>query len=395
MTHTNADEIGVMVPCPSCSRANRIAYGLRCDRVRCGQCKPDLTPVTPLAIVARSQPRSPMHVALITVLGIALGCSPSNPPETVPVPKSIPVRVALVTSEGRTATEDVVGTVRARLHSSIEAKVAGRIQLLPVVPGQLVKKGDTVAVLDGREIRARLDSAQAVLEQATRDFTRTSKLTKEGAATAVEEDAMQARQRIAAANVMESETLLEHTRVLAPFDGVITRKLADVGDLAAPGRALVEIEDPVHLRFEADLPEALVDGIQLGAKLWIRLSSSADRISGVVSEIAPVAESASRTYQVKFDLPPSPLIRAGQFGRVAIPTGETKVPQIPTSAVVQRGQLEYVFVVISGKSQLRLIRSGKRFENFVEVVSGLNPGEKVVAEKTDKLRDGQPVEVLP
>ena len=377
MSHSKSDARGVVPPRPCCGQTTQIGCGaLRHHNA-----------------VQPHRSRLVSFVAL-AALGCVLGCSRRNAPESAPIAKSISVRVSRVSSDAQPSTEEVVGTVRARLRSSVEAKVAGRIQVLPVVPGQLVRKGDTVAVLDGREIRARLDSAQAVLEQASRDLTRTSKLTKEGAATAVEADAMQVRQRIAAASVVEAETLLEHTRVVAPFDGVITRKLADVGDLASPGRTIVEIEDPAQLRFEADLPEALIDGIKLGSQLFVRLSSSDIQIPGVVSEIAPMAETASRTYLVKLDLPRIPAIRAGQFGRVAVPAGENHVPRIPASAIVQRGQLEYVFVVDSGKVQLRLIRSGKRLAAQVEVVSGLNPGELVVAAKPEELREGQPVEAI-
>lgn len=291
-----------------------------------------------------------------------------------------------------TATEEVVGTVRAKLRAAVEAKIAGRIEALLVAPGQLVKQGETIAALDAREIKARLDSAQAVRDQATRDLERISKLVKDGASTASELDAVQARQRVAAASVTEAETMLGHARVVAPFDGVITRKLADVGDLATPGRPLVEIEDPARLRFEADVPEALLDRLQLGVKLPVHVSSLKESVEGVVSEIAPVAEAVSRTYLVKLDLPVVPGLRAGQFGRVAVPTGEAAVPHVPKGSAVQRGQLEYVYVAEAGKAHLRLIRTGKRFGGDVEVVSGLNAGEKIVADPA-KVQDGQPLEV--
>lgn len=293
-----------------------------------------------------------------------------------------------------TATEEVVGTVRAKLHAAVEAKVSGRIEALLVAPGQLVKQGETIASLDSREVKARLDSAQAVRDQATRDLERISKLVKDGASTTSELDAVQARQRVATAAVAEAETMLGHARVVAPFDGVITSKLADVGDLATPGRPLVEIEDPARLRFEADVPEALLDRLQLGVKLPVRVSSLKESVEGVVSEIAPVAEAVSRTYLVKLDLPVVPGLRAGQFGRVAVPTGEADVPHVPVSSVIQRGQLEYVYVAEAGKAHLRLIRTGKRFGDDVEVVSGLNAGEKVVADPS-QVQDGQPLEVKP
>lgn len=331
----------------------------------------------------------------LALLGVTVGCHPQKPPEVNdPRPKTS-VHVRPVDQHGLLSTEEVVGTVRAKLRASVESKIAGRIEALLVNPGQAVRKGDVLATLDSREVKARLDSAQAVLEQASRELKRISKLVKDGAATASEEDAAQARYRVATAAAAEAETFLGHAQVVAPFSGVITRKMADVGDLASPGRSLLEIEDPTQLRLEADVAESLLDQVRLGSRFRVRVASLKDTVEGVVSEMAPIAESVSRTYLVKLDLPSVAGLRAGQFGRVAIPTGEAAVPHIPAEAILQRGQLEYVFVTDSGKAQLRLIRTGKRLEAGVEIVSGLNLGEKVVVDDPSRLAEGQPVEVLP
>jgi pyruvate/2-oxoglutarate dehydrogenase complex dihydrolipoamide acyltransferase (E2) component len=90
--------------------------------------------------------------------------------------------------------------------------------------------------------------------------------------------------------VSEAETMMSYARVTAPFDGVVTRKLADVGDLAMPGKPLLEIEAPTALRFEADLPEAILDRIQMGAKMRVKIASVAKALEAMVSEIAPVAD---------------------------------------------------------------------------------------------------------
>jgi RND family efflux transporter MFP subunit len=352
------------------------------------------------AICPQQLPSGTFRLAVAVLVSATLvgatGCHRSPEPDAAAQSlPSVSVTVATVENHGLTATEEVVGTVRAKLRAAVEAKLSGRIEALLVVPGQAVKQGDTLAALDAREVKARLDSAQAVRDQAAQDLDRIRKLVKDGAATAAELDSAQARQKVAVAAVTGAETMLGHARVVAPFDGVITRKLADVGDLATPGRPLVEIEDPAHLRFEADVPEALLDRLQLGARLPVRVSPRKEPIEGMVSEIAPVAEAVSRTYLVKLDLPVVTGLRAGQFGRVAVPTGESSVAHVPASAVIQRGQLEYVFVAEGGKAQLRLVRTGKRFGVDVEVVSGLNAGEKIVSADPAKVQDGQPLEVKP
>ena len=153
------------------------------------------------------------------------------------------------------------------------------------------------------------------------------------------------------------------------------------------------MEDPGHLRLEADVPEALVGKIKLGDPLPVRVDALETNFTGVISEIAPSADTGSRTFVVKLDLPPTPDLRAGQFGRVAVPTGEISALRVPATAVFQRGQLELLFVVADGRAQLHIVKTGKRVGNEVELVSGVDAGEKVVTEGADHLLDGQPVVV--
>ncbi len=310
--------------------------------------------------------------------------------ETIALP-SVAVRVTTVANKPYLATEEVVGTVRAKLRATLEAKVSGRIEKMPVVAGQAVKTGDLIAQLDVGEIRARLDQAKAMRDQAERELKRFETLLKDKAVTPQEFEGVQSRYRIAAAGVVEAETMLSYATVTAPFDGIITRKYADVGDLASPGRPLADLEDPTALRIEADVPEAIIGSVSSGAKLPVRVAGAASVLNGTVSEIAPVADPNSRTYRVKLDLAGATGLRVGQFGRVAVPVGETNLPRVPQSAVIQRGQMEIVFIVADGKAHLRLVKTGRRVENEVELLSGVGAGETVVVENAGQLLDGQPV----
>jgi RND family efflux transporter MFP subunit len=303
------------------------------------------------------------------------------------------VRVATVESRSRVATEEVVGSVRAKLRSSLEAKISGKIERMLVVPGQTVRAGELLAELDAREMRAKLDQALAVRDEAEQESRRATGLLSTHAISQQEYDLAQSRARVAAATVTELETVLDHARIVAPFDGLVTRKLADVGDLAAPGKLLLELEDPSALRFEADVPEALIDRLSLGSRFSIRVASLTNDLEGVCSEITPVADPSSRTFLVKFDLPAESGLRVGQFGRVLIPVGEGAALRVPTSAVVQRGQMELVFVAANARAQLRLVKTGKRIGQEVEVVSGIGAGEEVVSEGAANLVDGQPLQI--
>jgi RND family efflux transporter MFP subunit len=325
-------------------------------------------------------------------LGLSIGCRPkTTSPSATDLPAA-PVRVQIVERKARAATEEVVGTVRARLRAVIEAKISGRLETMLAVPGQEVKAGELLAELDAREVRARLDQALAVRQQAEADLARANSLLTQKILSAAEYDVAQSRFRVADAAAREAETMLGYAKVNAPFAGIITRKHADVGDLAAPGKPLLAMEDARDLRLEADVPEAVVGHLQLGDRLSVRVSSVSNELTGVVSEISPAADPNSRTFLVKLDLPPAPGLRAGQFGRAAMPVGETSALRVPAAAVIQRGQMELVFVVADARAQMRIVKTGRRLGNEIELVSGVNTGEQVVREGAADLVDGQRVE---
>ena len=337
------------------------------------------------------------HLAQASVLS-AIVLASCGRHETVSPPESgnpVPVQVKTVAFELQHATEEVVGTVRSKQRAVIEAKVSGRILQYSATPGQMVTSGELLAQVDAREALARREQATATLEQANRDMVRYKQLIATNAVSRQDYDAAESRQKVAVASLSEADTMLGYARVTAPFDGVITRKLADVGDLAMPGKPLMEIEAPASLRFEADLPEAILDRVKLGDKMQVAVSSIPQPFEGTVSEIAPVADAASRTFQVKFDLTAAKGLRTGQFGRVYVPVAESKVLQVPAGAVIKRCQMELVYVVRDGRAALRLVKTGKAMNGGVGILAGLEEGERVIVSDVAKLTDGQTVTFQP
>lgn len=322
---------------------------------------------------------------------VACGQHDKTPAPVATLP-SVTVTVEATKWSPHVAVEEVVGTVRSKQRAVVEAKVSGRVLEYSATPGTLVKAGEVLARLDVQEIQAKVDQARAMLDQAKRDFDRQKQLIASNATTRQEFDAADARVKIGTGAVSEAETMMSYAKVTAPFDGVVTRKLADVGDLAMPGKPLLEIEAPTSLRFEADLPEAILDRVKLGAKMPVRLAKV---IEGTVSEVSPVADPVSRTFNVKLDLPPTEGLRTGQFGRVSVPVAEVKLLLVPQSSVLKRGQMELVFVAKDGKAGLRLVKTGKMLEGRVEVLSGLEEGELIIVSETAQLTDGQPVTIQP
>jgi len=288
-----------------------------------------------------------------------------------------------------------VGNVEAAQRAVLSAKVTGVIDAVKVAPGARVQRGTALATIDAREIKARLDSAMAAQDQAQKDFARIERLLQSGSSTRQEFDAATTRLRTADASLVEARTMLQYTGITAPFDGVVTRKLVEVGDLATPGKPLLEMENSSLLRFECEIPEALLDRVNMGSELPVRVDAAGAELNGKISEIAPSASAGSRTFLVKLDLPASEKLRAGQFGRVRVPVRERPALLVAESAVVRRGQIESVFVVEEGKARLRLVKSGRQMNGKIEILSGLSGGESVVVRDAHLLTDGVSVEAAP
>lgn len=333
-------------------------------------------------------------LALAAGMALLSGCGKTHQGHVAAQPElpSVQVRTQTVEAKPLASVEEVVGTVRAKLRATIEAKTSGRITDMPIVLGQKIKVGDLLARLDAPEIKARFDQAEASLQQAERDSKRMSSLFNQQAATRADSEAADSRCRVAKGVVAEARAMMGFVEILAPFDGVVTRKWVDVGDQAAPGKPLVDIEDPSKLRLEADVPESIASKIKQDARMTIRVGQSPDDLSATMAEIAPIADPTSRTFRVKLDLPASPGLMSGQFARLIVPVGESTSMRVPTSAVVQRGQMEILFVVENQHARLHLVKTGRRVNDETEILSGLDSGDSVVLGNPQKLVDGQPLQ---
>ncbi len=305
--------------------------------------------------------------------------------------------VHTITAEEKTrpVLEEVVGTVRAKSAASIEAKVSGRISKMYVDLGQRVAKDQLLAEIDAKEVKAQYDRAVASRDQTLRDYKRATDLLQKQVTSQQEFDAVEGRYRVADAAVNEAASMLGYVEVRSPFDGVVVRKIADTGDFAAPGKPILQIENPEHLRFEADVPEAIIDRVQSGTVVDVVISTLPEPVHGTVSDISPAADSVSRTFLVRVDLPSVKGAKAGQFGRALFPTGSYSSLGVPSSSVVLRGQMEMVFIDDGGKARLRLVKTSRRFGDEVELLSGVSRGEKIITDHAAELSDGQPVRSAP
>jgi len=211
----------------------------------------------------------------------------------------------------------------------------------------------------------------------------------EGQAVQARRAQVQARMESARAEIAGTQVMRGYAKITAPFDGVVTVKHTDVGGLAAPGVPILTLEDNRRYWLEIAVPDSQVRGLTLRQSLQVSVEAAAFSGAASIGEILPAADAATRTTLVRLDLPAKRGVRAGLFGRAAIPVGRRQAIQVTRQAVVERGQLQGVYVVgQDGIARFRLIRTGATRKDGVEVLSGLASGEQIVLAGVERVSDG-------
>jgi RND family efflux transporter MFP subunit len=266
------------------------------------------------------------------------------------------------------------------------------------------------------EVAGAVASAQANLDLAAQTFARMKDLFEKKSVSNQEFDEASARFKVARAGremaiakreqlqarIRQAEeaqraagVMLNYAGIKAPFAGTVTGKRVEPGVLATPGMPLATIEQAGVYRLETQVEESRIARMRVGQPVSVSIDSLDKTVAARVSEIVPAVDAASRAFLVKIDIPGVPQLRSGLFGRARFPLGARQVLAIPAAALVDRGQVQSVYVVEDGRARNRLVTTGARHEEQVEVLSGLNASEKVVNPAPLTITDGARVEVRP
>jgi len=294
-------------------------------------------------------------------------------------------------------TVTAFGVVHAHQESVLSAQVLARVEALPLREGAAVKAGDLLVALDPKDIDANLAAAEAArvraaasLKEAEAEHARVKRLFESGSATPREmeraESALSAARgglNEAGARVQEARARKGYTRILAPFDGRLVERRVEVGELAAPGTALVRVESAGAFELWADVPQESLHAIVPGAEATVRVDGIAAPIPGSVVRLVPAADPRSHTFTVKVAVSPpeGAAVYSGMFGQVAIAYGSEPALVVPGTAVVRRSEVAGVYVAGTGAApEFRLVRPGRRVGEDQVIESGLAAGESVYAD---------------
>lgn len=344
---------------------------------------------------------------------------------------SVPVAQAVQAS----VPQSVVGpgTVQARIPVTVAARITAGVREVHADVGDTVKRGQSLALLDDRDLAARravvggqqaalarnLDAARAATAKAEAELglarskqQRDAKLLASGFVSQAVVDASDAALRAAAANLDNlraaqaareadlatlgqegrySEAVLSYSRIVAPMDGIIIARLAEVGNTATPGAALFRMVDPASLWVAARIDESVLSRVQIGQAASIRLRTG-EVMPGKVARIARQSDAATREIEVDvaFDRAPAHFA-IDQEAEVSIAVGDATGIVVPASALLRdRDGRPGALVVHDGRARFRTLRTGASDGGRVLVLSGLSAGESVVVQP-DGVRDGMRV----
>jgi multidrug efflux system membrane fusion protein len=241
------------------------------------------------------------------------------------------------------------------------------------------------------EVQTRLKVAEAEVDRAGRMLQ----------ALMAKKNQLLAKMEQVRADITSAQVYLGYSRIQAPINGIVTSKQAEVGLLAAPGVPLLTLEDNSTYRLEVSVEDSMLKEVHLKAPVRISIDAlGSQEFSRRVTEIVPASDPGSRSSTVKIDLFDEkgvsfgqPVLRSGLFGRARFPVGEKRLLKVPQMAILQKGQLVGVYTVDSANIvHLRLIKTGKSYGAQVEVLSGLNEGDRVVVEGMERVKEGDRVQ---
>ncbi len=306
------------------------------------------------------------------------------------------VAVQAVVREPISSAYQRTGSLKARKIARIYNQEEGRIVELPWFEGDQIEQSAPLLRLDDALLQAELDKARATARQARLDLKRMGDLVRRNAASKDEVERARTALDVAAAEQRMLETRLGYTRIEAPFAGVVSARLVEPGDVIGEHTHVLTLIDPASLVIEVQVSELLLPHLKVGDPVEIRIDAlGAEVFSGSILRIHPALDRNTRQGVVEAALEPVPTgARAGQFARVTLETAAIPRLLIPFPALRRDREGEYVYVVDADfKAQRTAVRSGLRAADRVEILEGLEPGQRVVTRGLLGLGSGKRVKV--
>lgn len=384
----------------------------------------------------------------IAIAGMAVSCHRgAKVSESERGGPAVAITTTRVRAESMPEVYEAAGTVMSGVRSVLSAKAVGRVLAVTVNAGDRVTEGEVLVQIDASDIaaqsmqaragvdeaynalsevedgiaaaRAGLDGAKVNLDLAEKTYSRFEKLKEEKSVSQQEYDKVKAQYDMARSEAdrairgvmgleskrkqvlakieqaqqgfRQTQIAQDYATVRAPFSGVVAQRMTEPGQMAAPGAPLLALDNDRNFRLEVQVEETFLGRMKSGDRVVVTLDSIPGReLMGLVREIVPSVDPASRTFTAKIDLPSMADIHTGMYGKAVFVRGQTRGIAVPSRSILQRGQMTGVFTIEGGTARFRLVKTGRALaDGRIAVVSGLNEGDVVAVDGADELSDGR------
>lgn len=313
----------------------------------------------------------------------------------------LPVEAATLKREKIAGGLQTVGSLRADESVVVRPEIAGRIVRIHFTEGGRVTAGQPLFTLDASTAQAAYNEAAANLENSRRAEARASELAGQKLIAQSDYDSARAALAVDRARVESARTALSKMTLRAPFSGQVGLRQVSVGEFVNVGQDLVTLVrlDPIEVDFSA--PESALARLRSGQKISVTVDAyPGDVFGGEVVAIDPVVDPSSRSARLRAQIAnPDGRLRPGQFAKLQLDTGGDggEAVLVPEQALLQDGNVRYVYTIVDGKAHRVEIKTGLRVPGKLEVTEGLKAGDVVITAGQTKpmMSEGLPVQAMP
>jgi membrane fusion protein (multidrug efflux system) len=304
------------------------------------------------------------------------------------------VTLAPVRAERISQKLEALGNARANEAVDISSKTSNIVTAVRFRDGERVKRGQILVQLDDAQARADVAAAQAALTESESQYNRSRELLDTQALSKSSFDQLEATLKANRARLGAATARLEDTVIRAPFPGRVGLRRVSVGTLISPGNVITTLDDTSVIKLDFSVPENFLAALREGLAIRARAPAFPGRsFAGTVASIDSRVDLNTRSVTVRALLANEDgALKPGMFLNVTLANDEREALVIPEEALTPEAEHQYVFVVADGKAQRREVRIGNRRPGSVEILAGLNAGERVIVEGTQKVRDGASVQ---
>jgi membrane fusion protein (multidrug efflux system) len=309
---------------------------------------------------------------------------------------SVAVVAAIVTTERLASQINALGTARANEAIEVTSKTSNIVTAVRFSDGQRVQKGQVLVELDSAQARADLAAAAAASAESASQVKRSRELIDTRVISESQFETLEATMKANVARVAAARSHVDDTVIRAPFSGRVGLRRVSVGSLVNSGTTITTLDDLSVIKVDFSVPENFLAGLREGLKVTATAAAFPGRtFGGTVSSLDSRIDPVSRSVTVRANVPNADLaLKPGMFLSVSLARDEHDALMVPEAALMPEQSRQFLFVIEAGRAVRREVQIGRRQPGRVEVVAGLKPGEQVIVEGTQKVREGGAVRVL-